>query len=282
MSIPRIDLPALIERIHTLPSLPEVATKLVSMVNDPSITASEVAELVQKDPGISAKVLRVVNSPIYGRTVPIRDLMEAVSLMGMKSLRSLVTSISVVNACSAPQTAFDMRSFWTYSVACASVCRSIANRTRAGDPELYYLIGLMRGIGRIVLAQNLGTETQAIVAVAKEYKLPFHVAARKLLAADDAEVGSWLTTQWGLESAVSEGIRWQYDLEKAPDRRLVSLLHLVDFLCSKKGIRAAGDYHAPEASPDDTRRVGLDAAGLQAVLTSLDEEVRQAKAVLTA
>jgi HD-like signal output (HDOD) protein len=275
-----VDLTALVERIHTLPSLPEVAIKLGRLVNDPAVTASDVAAVVEQDPAISAKVLRIVNGPIYGRSVPVRDLREAVALLGLKTLRSLVTSISVIESCSASTAAFNMRAFWTHSVACAALCRSICARTKGGDPELYYLIGLMRGIGRIVLAQNLPAEVKAIVAVAKEFTLPFHAAAREVIHADDADVGSWLIGQWGLEQAVIDGIAGQYGGGKA-DPYLVSLLALVDFLCYRKGIPASGDYHAPEASPSDIRRLRLDAAGLQAVLAGLEEEVQKAKALLS-
>lgn len=270
---------AVIKRIHTLPSLPEVALTLTRLVNDPATTGAKVAELISRDPAISAKVLRIVNGPTYGRSTPVRDLQEAVSLLGLKTLRSLVVSLSFINT-NVGKTPFNMPAFWMHSTIAASLCRSITTQTKTGDPELYYLIGLMRSIGRIVMAQNLPDETAAILELANKSRRSFHLAANELVGTNDAEVGAWLAGKWELEQAIIDGLRFQYDLEQSPDQKVVPLLRLAEFLCHRKGIRACGDFDTPLATPDDIRAIGLDGPSLQAVIGTLESELAKAKELL--
>ena len=270
----------IIERIHTIPSLPEVVMQVAKLVNDPTANAAQIRDLVVKDPGMAAKMLRMVNSVYYGLKEPVRDLEQAITVLGFKTLRSIALSISVINAFQQQNACFSMKAFWTHSSVSASLSRLIAMKSKACDPELAFIIGLLRDVGKLVLVENAPDECRAIIAVAREYGLAFHRAAREVIDTDDAELGGWLAEKWGLDPAIVGCIRSQYDPDKAPDRKLVALCSFVEYICALKKIRVSGNCDQPVLEPAVWQELGLDRNALMEVLTAVNAEVENARQLL--
>ncbi|HYE07576.1 MAG TPA: HDOD domain-containing protein [Planctomycetota bacterium] len=270
----------IVDRVHTVPSLPEVVTQVCRLINDPSSNAAQVHDIVKKDAAMAAKILRMVNSVYYGLGQPVNDLEQALVIVGFKTIRSIALSISVINMFQQQNACFSMKAFWTHSAVSAAICRLLAGRTKICDPELAFVIGLLKDIGKLVLVENAPDECRAVIAVAKEFQYPFHRAAREVLQTNDAEIGAWLCEKWQLDPAIIEAVRDQYDLTREERRPLVAMCQFVDYLCGLKNIKVSGDCGRPELDPQVWDHLGLDKTALVEVLSVVNDEVDNARQLL--
>ncbi len=280
MPITRASFEEIIERVHTIPSLPEVVTQVSRLVNEPMANAGDVTRIMLKDAAMAAKMLRMVNSPYYGLAEPVHDLEQAVRILGFKTVRSIALSISVLNAFQQQNACFNMKAFWAHSAVTACLHRMIAERTRLIDTELSFTIGLLKDMGKLILVENAPEECRAIIAVAREYQLSFHAAARRVLDTDDAELGGWLCDKWELEPAIAETIRYQYELAPAKQVGAVSICLFSEYLCGLKKIRVSGECDTPTLDPQAWQHLGLDKTALVELLTRVNDEVDNARQLM--
>lgn len=280
MTISKASFEDIIDRIHTVPSLPEVVTQIVRLVNNPKSSAGQIEQIMSKDAGMAAKILRMVNSVYYGLKEPVRDLEQAIAILGFKTIRSIALSISVINAFQQKDAAFNMKAFWTHSAVCACIGRLIGQRCRIADPELPFVIGLLKDIGMLVLVQYAPEETRAIVALAREYQLSFQRAAHKILDTDQCEIGAWLAERWELEESIVDTVRHQFDLESCGDRRLVAICMFSEYLCALKKIRVAGQCEEPAIDNMVWHHLGFDKTALVDALSTVNDEVDNARRLL--
>ena len=280
MSIARSSLDTIVERVRTVPSLPEVVAQIAAATQDPGTDAKHIGDLVVKDPAIAAKMLQMVNSVFYGLSQPVRDLPQAVSILGFKTIRSISLSIGVMSAFQQQNACFNMKRFWTHSAVSAGISRLIAQRSWVVEPELAFIAGLLRSVGRALLAQNAPEETRAIMAVAQEYRLPFHKAAHEVIKTDDAEIGAWLIGTWDLEPMLRQSVAEQYQLATAEYPGFVALGCFCQHLCHLKGLPAPGDFHQSELDADVWQHLGLDKTALVELVAKVNDEVEAAKQLL--
>jgi HD-like signal output (HDOD) protein len=283
MPLTRASFQDIIERIHTVPSLPEVVMQVCRLVNDPHASAAQVNAIMVKDAAMAAKMLRMVNSVYYGLKEPVNDLEKAILVLGFKTVRSIALSVSVINAFQQQNANFNMKSFWAHSAVSAGLCKLLAAKTKACDPDLAFIIGLLKDLGKLVLVENAGEEVRAIIAVAREFRLGFHTATRKVMDTDDAELGAWLMQTWNLDVDLVGAVRHQYDLnavEDKPHAKLVAMCQFCEYLCALKKIRVSGNCDEPQLDQRVWPLLGLDKNALVEVLTVVNDEVDNARQFL--
>jgi HD-like signal output (HDOD) protein len=280
MAVTRASFEDIIDRIHTVPSLPEVVTQVVRLVNDPNSDARQVNEIMMKDAAMSAKMLRIVNSVYYGLPEPVNDLEQAIVILGFKTIRSIALSVSVLNMFQQQNANFNMKAFWAHSAVSACLCRIISEKSRICDPELGFTIGLLKDIGKVILAENAAEETRAIIAVAREFRMSFTKACHEVIDTDDAEIGGWLAQRWELDPQLTNVVKQQHKLEGSTEPKLVSMCLLAEYLCALKKIRTSGSCDEPVLDPAIWPHLGLDKTALVDVLSVINDEVENARQLL--
>ena len=143
-----------IENIDNLPSLPAIVTKLLQIVNSADSSADDAAVLIQKDPALTSKMIRLANSAFYGIPRSISSVNSAVVILGFNTIRSLVLSASVMKMfCGPKYQAIDKERFWKHSVVCAMCARIIVRyfmNIRMMDPESAFCAGILHDIGKLI------------------------------------------------------------------------------------------------------------------------------------
>ncbi len=280
MALTRASFEDIIERIHTIPSLPEVVTQVVRLVNDPNSDARQINAIMMKDAAMAAKMLRMVNSVYYGLAEPVNDLEQAIVILGFKTIRSVALSISVLNMFQQQNANFNMKAFWAHSAVSACLCRLISGKARICDPEMGFTMGLLKGLGKVILAENAPEETRATIAVAREYRLGFTKACREVMDTDDAEIGAWLMERWELDKTLVTTIRDQNNLAGTKEPKLVSMCMLSEYLCGLKKIRTSGQCDEPALDAGVWPHLGMDKTALVEVLSVINDEVENARQLL--
>lgn len=264
----------LLEKIDAthLPSLPHVLLKLLEVCHNEDSTFEDLAKIIRKDTALSAKVMSVVNSPIYGRVGKADSFEHNLIVLGMDAIKSIAISASiyqVFNQFSA-NAALDLKYFWRHSLTCATLAKLIAQKTAYGCAEEAYLSGLLHNVGQLVLWLNFPKE-YAPVVVAERDEEQLLALEQKHLGTNHSEVGAWLVNSWELQSFMSDAVLYHHDpLERVLDaHQLVKVIYVANAL-SLDALVASG-----EALAIAQRVLGLEAADVEALSAKAAEKVAQ-------
>ncbi|MBT3603567.1 MAG: HDOD domain-containing protein [Candidatus Latescibacteria bacterium] len=197
------DILSIIEKADDLPTLPTVATKVMHVTSDSDTSVKEVAELIEKDLALSAKLLQVINSPFYGFSRGITSVSEAVGLMGFREVGNLALGLSVMGALPQDETiGFSFQTFWERCVGHAVSAVKITNAVNTDLSYGIFTTALLQDIGTCLLVRYTPLVYGYSLAIAKERNIHIAVAEREALETDHAEIGGRLTAQWNLPASL--------------------------------------------------------------------------------
>ena len=195
----------------TLPSPPGIAEKILALAEDPSSGINDFAEVVRVDVALTARLLQLANSPVYGLSREIYDVRHAITVLGLEATLSNALSIALVSSIRDQETAgIDYRHFWRRSIASASANRLLARHVRAPVAEHYFMAGLLQDIGMIAFAT---LDEELYVRLGSRQKDHRAVIAEEeaVLAANHALAGAWLVNNWALPRRYAEAINGSHD-----------------------------------------------------------------------
>ena len=199
--------------LHSLPSLPQVVTEILRLLAEDKFSAQELMELIQQDPSLTARVLKLANSATYGRVREIATLDRALVLLGANEVQRLVTTISVMRsfATSFQSGNLDSETFWSHALTTAEVAQKLSASFALPLGGAEFTAGLLHDVGMIVLDQHFHSEFSDCLQLARSRKQPLYLVERELLGTDHAEVGGLLAERWQLPEALQAGIRLHHE-----------------------------------------------------------------------
>ncbi len=268
-----------VERLDGLPTLPTVASSLVSMTQSPQTSATQIGELISKDQALTARVLKLVNSAYYGFPKQISTVNHAVVILGFSRVKNIVLAASVfgMKGQQGPQR-FDATGFWVHSLGAAVASRTVARDLGRGDAEEAFVCGLLHDIGKLVFAQLAPEDYDRCLAAAEQRGELIRKVEAEVFGVDHTEVGSWLAEQWKLPPAVVAGVRRHHTpTATRKDRDAACVTHLADILSRALQIGWAGDPTVARIDPTVAQETGLTPAALDKLLDRLLDELDKAK-----
>jgi two-component system cell cycle response regulator len=207
-----------IESLENLPSLPTVAARVASETQGEGASVKEVSDLIEKDLALSAKILQVVNSSLYGFTREIDSVTDAVGLMGFKQVGNLGLGISVVS--SFPQKevyGFSYSDFWERSVSNAVAATIAAGKVKHYKDNGLFTASLLQDIGTCVLVRHAPLAYGNAIGMAQERNIHQIHTEREVLGTDHAEVGAYLAERWNLPQSLRVALRHHHFTEFGND-----------------------------------------------------------------
>lgn len=198
----------LIGEMESLPSLPTLYSEIVEKVRDPEVTIEDLAETITKDISMTAKILKLVNSAFFGLGREISSVSEAISYLGIETVKSLVLTVNAFSQFEgAKLKAVSLEEIWSHSLAVASGAKQIAKAEgcSARVQEEAFVAGMLHDLGKLILGLNFPAEYVEVSrkAVGGESWLE---AERSSFGLDHADVGGALIGLWGLPGPVVETI----------------------------------------------------------------------------
>jgi len=196
----------LVVGVDQLVSLPEVCFLVNDLVNDPLSEVREIGQVISQDPDLTARLLRLVNSPYYGFESRIDTISRAVVLVGLRELQQLVWASSAVETFAAlPAKKANMAAFWRHSVFTAVTARLLARECRGLHPERLFVAGLLHDFGQLLIMHKLPDAALAIIAL-KDKGVADHDAETQVLGYDHAAIARALFEAWGLPESLRSAI----------------------------------------------------------------------------
>ncbi|MBS0170649.1 MAG: HDOD domain-containing protein [Nitrospira sp.] len=209
-------------------TLPEIYFRVRDVVDNPDSTMDDLARVLKMDPGISARMLKIVNSPLYGFPKQVDTVTRAVNLLGMQAVRDLVTATTVGRSFSGMTVQImDLSAYWRKSVLCALMAGKVAKACGIEDSERFFIEGLLRDIGHLVLYQTIPERAQSALIEAGNLGEPLAEVEQSNFGCDFTEVGAELIHSWGMPVQIEQAIRHQLCPEEAGEYALhASMVHL--------------------------------------------------------
>jgi len=249
----------IVESIKQLPALPLVVDRLIAVVNSPETSAEDAAILIENDPALTSKVLRLANSAFYGMPRSVSSVSSAVVILGFNTLKSLVLGASVIKLFPASQrVAFDRLRFWKHSIVCAMMARTIAQSICNDipmDPQSAFCAGIMHDIGKLIFELFTPLEYKAVCLYSKTKGIPLVEAEYAVMGIDHAKIGSILADKWALPLDLEAAIVNHHNPQAAKNvRELVTVVHIADAVAHKLDC-GLWDEEALPAEWHDARKV---------------------------
>lgn len=224
-----ISLERLVDSSSKLGTLPAIVYRVFEAMDDPKSTATQIGKIINDDPALTARLLKLVNSPFYGFTSKVDTVYRAIALIGHRELRSVVLAASAVKVFEGiPAELVNMPVFWKRSLYTAVVARVLAAFRREKEFERYFIAGLLHDIGSLLLYLQLPESMTESIKRHQAESIPLWEAEKIELGYDHAQVGGALLKKWNLPPVLCQSVRFHLYPEKSPEqnRESASLLHL--------------------------------------------------------
>jgi HD-like signal output (HDOD) protein/CheY-like chemotaxis protein len=209
----------LVSRLDRVPSIPSLYAEIVEKLQDPDVGAEEIGEIVLKDLAMTAKILKLVNSAFFGLGREVSNPTDAVTYLGLDTIKSLVLSIHAFSQFdSAKLRGFSIDALWTHSQKTAGLAKEISVLENAGPKVMdeAFVAGLLHDIGKLVLASNFAADYDSVLEAAAGRTAALLEAEEQTFGANHAEIGGYLLGLWGLPVPVVEAIALHHHPGKSP------------------------------------------------------------------
>ena len=276
------DLKVVVDRIEELPTLPQVAAKLMKLIDDPNSSAGDLHKVMSRDAALAGKMLKLVNSAFYGLPNKVSTLDKAIVLLGFNTIKSLALSVSVFGVFGKGKAGgkFDRERFWRHSVGSACIYRVLARKVQGVDPEMAFVAGLMHDIGKLVLDQYAPEELAKVLAEAEKRQCAFVEAERALFGTDHSAVGGWLADRWGFPEVLSGWVKQHHTAGAEEKDPRIAISVFADYLVKVKGIAASGSYDPATLSKASWTCLKLEKTDLPPIITEVNQEIKLADEML--
>lgn len=262
-----------LEQLDDLPSLPQSLHQVLSELETDGATASSLESIIGEDPLLTARILRVANSPAYGSAKKISSVARAVTVLGFDEVRNLVVALSLSGSFSGDAgvvNEFNIRQLWLHLVATARVAQLLAQQIPTLKPDEMFTAGLIHDLGRVLSCLYLQEEMRQIVETSRNEGVSM-LESEQRLGLSHAEVGTFLAVKWGFSDLLASVVRYHHAPAGAGNHeQAAALVFLADGIAKKLGM--GWDLAVDNDKLLVPRCLGLSGEAVKAAAKRLHEE----------
>lgn len=269
----------LMTAVERMPAFPKSVQSILEMTRNINCLPKDLVGVIEKDPVMTMKILRVINSAYYGLPSKITSVGQSVVYLGINTIKNLALSFAAVGILPRfSTTGFDIQRYLLHSLTVAAVSRILCEKyARAEvDPTDCYIAGLLHGFGKVVFAQFMSVEFMKALATAADFEKPLYLAEQEHIGADHAYVGALLAKKWQFADGLVECIRDHHKEEVEPTA-MMDCLRMADIICRKHAFGDAGNPWREEELARIPARFGGDFEAIVAKVGSLEKIVEDAQ-----
>jgi putative nucleotidyltransferase with HDIG domain len=271
---PVLNLQGRLNDIAELAALPSSLVRVLTIVEDEASTALELAAEISRDPALTMKVLRSVNSGYYGLARRIMTVTDAVVMLGFTEVERIALAISVINVFGTSKEHMQMlRMLWRHSLACSVAAHVIERYFILSQPEIRgaHVAALLHDIGKAIVFQYFPEAVEPVYRLASETSLPVWQAEREVMGMSHCEIGAHVAEKWKLPSALIACIAHHHAPEEADcAHAMVHATHVADEVCNSLGIQASSINHKAEVSPASRDALRIDHPMIEEIRSHID------------
>ena len=229
-----------------LPKIPSIVHELNEIIADPTASAHDIAQVVEKSPSLTALLLKIVNSPFYGFPAQIDTISRAVAIIGTKEISSLAMGISTITMFKEiPRYVLDMQAFLKHSVACGIIARIIAAHRNIAQTERLFVSGLLHDLGRLIVYQHYPDLAKSLIDHARANEIHLYRAEAGFMGCTHVQLGKYLLQTWSLPRSLVNNLYYHHEPSQADNQLEATVVHLADIIVNALGIGTSGSCFVP-------------------------------------
>jgi len=255
---------SLIEDVSCLVSPPDVCIKVFELIESNDAGAQDIGDVISRDPSLTARLLRLVNSAFYGFSRRVDTVSRAITVVGVRELYSLVIAVSAIKSfTNLPNSLVNVDTFWRHGIYTGLIARALAKRCRVLHPERMFIAGMMHDIGSLVLYNRMPEVCADLLLVCDGDEGILHQAELSELGFSHADLGGALLNTWMLPETLQEAVGYHHMPSYALNSELeASIVHLAENLANRSQIGAFCETPSLTAAADASvwAAIGLEEA----------------------
>ncbi len=274
----------IISRLDDFPTLPTIYSSLLDSISNPRSTVQDVADIISKDQSSSIKLLKVVNSSIYGFKTRIDTVSQAIFLMGFNEVKNIVLSLSVFQIFNSinSQSKFNVVDLWKHSIGVAVASRLLGVTLGIKNVENYFLAGLMHDIGKLVFFKLFPDDYSKAVDEAFNTNIRIKDSEKKFFVIDHDILGDLLAEKWKLPISIRNCIK--HHSSGSIDGRIdiqVACVHLANVITSLLELGNSGDDIVDEPNYNIWNELSFKENSLRGLYEQITLQYEQSLSILT-
>ena len=274
----------LISDVSELVTLPEVCLKVTSLVEDPNASIDDIGKIISQDPSLTAKILKISNSAMYGFMSEVDTVSRAITLLGTRQIRDLVLATSAFDTFKGiSNSLITMEDFWYHSILCGLSANQLTKLCGLRNGEGLFVGGLLHDIGQLIMFNRLPELSQEAILLTMEGpgEYEMHEAESKLIGFNHMDVGMKLAEAWMLPPYLKYCIGYHHHPESSPDfKQEVSIIHISNSIAVLAELNTVEADLGPEINDFAWQQTGLDASIFSTVIDTINNEYSEIEELL--
>ncbi len=274
----------LMSDVTKLVTLPEICLKVTTMVDDPDSSIEDIGKVISQDPSLTAKVLKISNSAMYGFMSEVDTVPRAITLLGTRQIRDLVLAASAFNSFKGiSNNLLSMEDFWYHSILCGLAANELTKICGLRNGDGLFVAGLLHDIGQLIIFNRIPELSQQAILLSMEgpEELEMHEAEQTLMGFNHMDVGMKLAEKWSLPEYIKYCIGYHHAPESAPDfKQQVSIIHIANTIAVLAELNTDDLELAPEVDDYSWQQTGLDVSVFPGIIESINKEYIEIEALL--
>lgn len=241
---------SIINNIDQLPSIPDVASKIINLVNDPEVSFKKVADEIMKDQSMTTNILKLSNSAFFSKGKEITSIDRAIVTLGLKEVKDIVLVLVTKPILDKAIMGYDIAKgdLWKQGLLVGTLSKKIALKKMWKDiSDVVFTGGLIHNVGKLVLALFVQNTFKDILNEVRTKNIPFNDAEKAIMGYNHQEIGEMILIKWKFPPVLRSIVRFYSDPNNAPDehKKEVAIVHVANTLCLMAGIGIGSDglYH---------------------------------------
>jgi len=267
-----------VEQITRIPALPVLVHRLLALLNDPESKSADIAKAIERDPALTANILKYANSAYFGFADPVNSINEAIVRVGINKIYQ-VASTSLIRdniKGQAPGYGQTSEDLWKHATAVSIMTDRLCKRLQIKDNGSIYTAALIHDFGKIALESFVRDNFDHIQQLVGDENLSFGEAEARILGIDHAEGGSRFASNWNFRKEIVDIICWHHNPNGAEEISPgIDLVHIADAVCLMQGFGLGSDGLAYHYNADSVKRLGVTDTHLEVALTELIGEMEK-------
>lgn len=276
---------SIIQNVEELPSLPDVVSKIINMVNDPNVSFKQVSDEISKDQAVTANILKLCNSAYFSKGKEISSIDRAIVILGLKEVKDIVVIATTKTVLNRIIAGYDLGrgELWKHGVAVAMLAKKIAvESNQKAIADIAFTGGIIHDVGKTVLSLFVQNTFKDILAAVTDRNITFQEAEKMIMGFDHQQIGEQVTMKWKFPKVLQSIVRFHHEPMSAPQEhiKMVSIVHIANTLCLMAGIGIGSDGLYHELSTDAVAQLALKDAQLERFYSEIPELMKQANDIL--
>lgn len=266
-----------IDKIENLPTIPSILRKILGIIEDPNVSLQKISDFVASDPTLTARILKMVNSPVYGFPGRISSVNHAMVILGLNAVKGLLIGVSVFEVMKK-----NMVGLWEHSLSSAIYARVISKRKELEAPEEISVAALLHDIGKVILLIAFKEEYTKILEIAKTGENFLYELEKEYFGITHAEIGGIVGKKWNFPLKLIEPIMNHHRPQLSKNFELeTSVVHLSNIMALARGIGYSGETYVNPVNPTSWKNLNLKFEDIKDIFMEAEEPISSSQEILS-